>query len=160
MPKRFWKHRIGLNSHLYRSLGKRLRHPGRCQRSQHCVPRYSGRRRAATDPFALGLVAKLTRPGGNLTGATLGVDSFFSKGIELLQELLPQASSVTLMTNSTNPVNLAIRQVESAAQTRGQTVVRTSRSRTVSSEVMPSGFLTEKILATFPCSPPRRLSWS
>jgi putative ABC transport system substrate-binding protein len=84
----------------------------------------------ANDPVALGLVEKLNRPGGNLTGATLRVDSLFSKGIELLHELLPQASSVAFLTNPTNPVKLAIREVEGAARTLGLrlTIVRASNA--------------------------------
>jgi putative ABC transport system substrate-binding protein len=70
----------------------------------------------ANDPVALGLVARLNRPGGNLTGATLRVDSLFSKGIELLHELLPQATSIAFLTNPANPVDLARREVESAAR--------------------------------------------
>jgi putative ABC transport system substrate-binding protein len=70
----------------------------------------------ANDPVAFGLVPRLNRPGGNLTGATLRVASLFSKGIELLHELLPEASSIAFLTNPTNPVKLAVREVESAAK--------------------------------------------
>jgi putative ABC transport system substrate-binding protein len=73
----------------------------------------------ANDPVALGLVARLNRPGGNLTGATLRVDSLFSKGIELLHELLPQATSIAFLTNPANPVDLARREVENAARALG-----------------------------------------
>jgi len=70
----------------------------------------------ANDPVALGLVPRLNRPGGNLTGVTLRVDSLFSKGIELLHEMLPQATSIAFLTNPANPVDLARREVESAAR--------------------------------------------
>jgi putative tryptophan/tyrosine transport system substrate-binding protein len=48
----------------------------------------------ATDPVASGLVASLSRPGGNMTGASQLIEAFFAKGVELLHELLPQAGSI------------------------------------------------------------------
>jgi putative tryptophan/tyrosine transport system substrate-binding protein len=57
----------------------------------------------AADPVAVGFVANLARPGGNLTGVTiLGVE-LGSKRLELLHELVPTATTIALLVNPTNP---------------------------------------------------------
>ena len=54
------------------------------------------------DPVAVGLVASLSRPGGNLTGVTnLGVE-VEAKQLELLHELVPTATTIALLVNPTN----------------------------------------------------------
>ena len=71
------------------------------------------------DPVALGFVASLARPGGNLTGATrLNV---MPKQLEMIHEMVPAATSMALLVNSANP---AIAEpgrsgVEAAARTLG-----------------------------------------
>jgi putative tryptophan/tyrosine transport system substrate-binding protein len=54
------------------------------------------------DPVALGLVASLNRPGGNLTGTSIISVEMISKRLELLHELLPTAKSVALLVNPSN----------------------------------------------------------
>ena len=55
------------------------------------------------DPVALGLIASLNRPGGNLTGVTsLGIE-LGPKKLELLHELVPAASVIGLLVDPTNP---------------------------------------------------------
>ncbi len=49
------------------------------------------------DPIAAGLVASLARPGGNLTGVSLMQTELMPKLIELLLELVPQASVMALL---------------------------------------------------------------
>jgi putative ABC transport system substrate-binding protein len=57
----------------------------------------------AGDPVALGLVASLPKPGGNLTGVTsLGVE-VGPKQLQLLHELIPTATIVGLLVNPKNP---------------------------------------------------------
>jgi putative ABC transport system substrate-binding protein len=58
------------------------------------------------DPVRVGLVASLARPGGNLTGLSMGFDQAFAgKWLELLQETLPQLKSVAVMSNPNNPMH-------------------------------------------------------
>jgi putative ABC transport system substrate-binding protein len=57
------------------------------------------------DPVALGLVASLTRPGGNLTGATRLDDEVAPKRLEIMHELLPGATEFALLVDSSNPNN-------------------------------------------------------
>jgi ABC-type uncharacterized transport system substrate-binding protein len=75
----------------------------------------------AGDPVALGLVASLSRPGGNLTGvATLTVE-LASKQLEMLRELVPTTAVIALLVNPTNPTNAETitRELRVAAGTLG-----------------------------------------
>jgi putative ABC transport system substrate-binding protein len=74
-----------------------------------------------SDPVQLGLVASLSRPGGNVTGVTnLGV-AVGPKGLELMHELLPTATIMALLINPTNPgiADAVSRDVQAAARTLG-----------------------------------------
>jgi putative tryptophan/tyrosine transport system substrate-binding protein len=55
------------------------------------------------DPVQLGLVASLTKPGGNITGVTTLSADLSLKQIELLKEGVPRLSRVALMWNPDNP---------------------------------------------------------
>lgn len=54
-------------------------------------------------PVALGLVASLARPGGNITGASLFTSEVEIKKLELLREVVPAASSIGMLVNPNNP---------------------------------------------------------
>jgi ABC-type uncharacterized transport system substrate-binding protein len=54
------------------------------------------------DPVAAGLVASMARPGGNLTGFTIQINELMPKRLELLTELVPQASAIALLVNPNN----------------------------------------------------------
>lgn len=49
------------------------------------------------DPVAAGLVLSLNRPGGNVTGVSLGAGQLPAKQVELLHELLPNVSKIGLL---------------------------------------------------------------
>ncbi len=77
--------------------------------------------RIAADPVGVGLVASLSRPGGNLTGVTtLGVE-LGPKQLALLHEVVPTATVVALLVNPTNPAlaETQSRIVPAAARTLG-----------------------------------------
>jgi putative ABC transport system substrate-binding protein len=56
------------------------------------------------DPVASGLVESLARPGGNLTGVAGMAPELHEKRLELLKELLPGLTHVTMLVNPTNPI--------------------------------------------------------
>src|SRR5262245_28847823 len=57
----------------------------------------------SVDPVTAGLVASLAQPGGNLTGITTLNTELLMKRLELLHEVVPTATSIALLVNSTNP---------------------------------------------------------
>jgi putative tryptophan/tyrosine transport system substrate-binding protein len=57
----------------------------------------------ADDPVQLGLVANLGRPGGNITGVTSLNVEVMPKQLELLHELVPNATAIVLLVNPANP---------------------------------------------------------
>jgi putative ABC transport system substrate-binding protein len=62
----------------------------------------------ATNPVEVGLVASLSRPGGNVTGATQLNVEIGPKRLELVRELIPTATIVGLLVNPTNPAARAL----------------------------------------------------
>jgi putative tryptophan/tyrosine transport system substrate-binding protein len=75
----------------------------------------------AADPVEIGLVASLSHPGANLTGATNLNVELGPKQLEVLHELVPAASVVALLVNPTSAI-LAERQsrdLHAAAQSLG-----------------------------------------
>ena len=72
------------------------------------------------DLVALGLVAGLARPGGNLTGFTTMSLELNPKRLELLSELVPQARVIALLVNPHNPqTEGVIRDVQDASRAKG-----------------------------------------
>jgi putative ABC transport system substrate-binding protein len=68
------------------------------------------------DPVAMGLVASLARPGGNITGLSLMLSGLVGKQLEILREIVPAVSRVALLGNPANPHNaVMVRQAQDAA---------------------------------------------
>jgi len=58
---------------------------------------------SGVDPVNYGLVASLSRPGGNLTGASSLTVELTPKRLELLHQLVPMATTIAFLINPTNP---------------------------------------------------------
>ena len=71
-----------------------------------------------TDPVALGLVASLRRPGGNVTGtASAHSAEIFGKQLQILKEIVPHASRIAFLSNPVATTNATtVKEVDSAAQ--------------------------------------------
>jgi putative ABC transport system substrate-binding protein len=75
---------------------------------------------AVNDPVGDGLVASLARPGGNLTGFSFLTAELTPKRLELLLELVPQARTIVLLVNPSNPnAEPMIQSVQDAARAMG-----------------------------------------
>lgn len=57
----------------------------------------------AADPVESGLVASLTEPGGNVTGVAWLFRDMGAKQLELLREVVPELSRVSVLWNASNP---------------------------------------------------------
>jgi putative ABC transport system substrate-binding protein len=72
------------------------------------------------DPVSEGLVAGLSRPGGNLTGIHLLTIELTAKRLELLHELVPVATRVAVLVNPAGPApENTLRELEAAARAIG-----------------------------------------
>ncbi len=80
---------------------------------------------SSVDPVATGLVASLSRPGGNVTGVTFIGSELVGKQFELLKELVPIATNIAVLVNQSNPVMSqdVIRNAEMAARRLGMDII-------------------------------------
>src|SRR5215471_21779811 len=75
------------------------------------------------DPVDLGLVASLSRPSGNVTGVTFFGGALVAKQLELLHELIPQVTAISVLVNPNFPgTAFQLRDVQEAAHTLGHTM--------------------------------------
>ena len=72
------------------------------------------------DPVRMGLVASLSRPGGNVTGVTQLYVEVMPKRLELAHELVPTATIIAALVNPTNPnTETILRDLQAAARILG-----------------------------------------
>jgi putative ABC transport system substrate-binding protein len=73
------------------------------------------------DPVRLGLVASLSRPGGNLTGASFFIFELGAKRLELLRELVPRMARLAVLVDPSNAAvtEANLKEVEPAARAMG-----------------------------------------
>ena len=77
------------------------------------------------DPVALGLVASLARPGGNVTGLSTLSLGYAGKMLELLRSVVPNATRVAVLGDPSNPSHaLYWRQLDAAARALRLALVR------------------------------------
>jgi putative ABC transport system substrate-binding protein len=78
----------------------------------------------SADPIGSGLVASLARPGGNVTGMSNLASEMAGKRVELLKEVVPRASRVAVLWNSSNKSKVVEwRDTQTAATTTGLTLI-------------------------------------
>jgi putative ABC transport system substrate-binding protein len=79
----------------------------------------------ANDPLGAGIVATLSRPGGNVTGLSLEAPDTAGKRLGLLREVLPGLHRVAIMANASYPAAvLEMGEVEATAHALGLEVAR------------------------------------
>jgi putative ABC transport system substrate-binding protein len=74
---------------------------------------------SSTDPVALGLVASLARPGGNVTGLASQTRELGGKLLELLKESVPRLSTVAMVSTGSDANTLFLKETEPAARALG-----------------------------------------
>jgi putative ABC transport system substrate-binding protein len=75
---------------------------------------------AAVDPVAMGLVKSLARPGGTVTGITAVAEELNGKRLQLLQQLIPNFSTVAFLVRAGSPATREhTKQAERAAGALG-----------------------------------------
>jgi putative ABC transport system substrate-binding protein len=76
------------------------------------------------DPVELGLIASLSRPGGNITGVTQLASELSAKRLDLLLKLLPGATRIAVLSNPSNPASEhVVRDAKAAAAAIGRTIL-------------------------------------
>jgi putative ABC transport system substrate-binding protein len=72
------------------------------------------------DPVAAGLVENLARPNGNLTGFSIVAPKLGGKRLQLLKEIVPNVSSVSVLLNTRNPQSqIELKEMQTAAEAMG-----------------------------------------
>ena len=72
-----------------------------------------------SDPVEIGLVASLSRPGGNVTGTSFTPGpEIFGKQLQMLKETIPRGSRVAILSNPADPLSFALQMKEVEATAR------------------------------------------
>jgi len=79
---------------------------------------------AVPDPVGEGFVARLARPGGNITGLSNIVTEVSAKHLELVRAIYPKLARIAVLTNPSNPSDaLILEQIQGAAYPSGVKVL-------------------------------------
>src|ERR1700730_13629886 len=92
---------------------------------------------AVSDPVGIGIVASLSRPGGNFTGLTLMTPDLAGKRLQWLREILPKTTRVAILGGRGGATRLFLEQMRAAAQQTGVQLVLPEVSGT---EDLPGAF--------------------
>jgi putative ABC transport system substrate-binding protein len=75
------------------------------------------------DPVKEGLVASLSRPGGNITGVTVPTNVLDVKRLELLNQVVPPAAAIAILVNPANGyIEAQLKDLRAAAGTMGRKI--------------------------------------
>jgi putative tryptophan/tyrosine transport system substrate-binding protein len=84
---------------------------------------------SGSDPIGSGLVSSINRPTSNVTGIAFMFTRLGAKNLELLRELVPNASSIAALANPINPnAEPQLKDLRAAAQTLGLQLVTVGAS--------------------------------
>src|SRR3984893_11728099 len=84
---------------------------------------------SGSDPIGSGLVSSINRPTSNVTGIAFMFTRLGAKNLELLRELVPNASSIAALANPVNPnAEPQLRDLQAAARTLGLQLVTVGAS--------------------------------
>ncbi len=95
---------------------------------------------AVADPVGAGLVTRLSRHGGNVTGIATQVPAIAAKRMEILKELLPDARRIAVLMNPATPATvLSLAEMRSHAEGLGISIrAYEFRTRTALADVLAS----------------------
>jgi putative ABC transport system substrate-binding protein len=72
------------------------------------------------DPINQGLIATLSRPGGNITGVSFLTSPLNPKRLKLLHELVPKSTVIAILIDPTASPGAVLQDIEAAARTLGR----------------------------------------
>jgi putative ABC transport system substrate-binding protein len=102
------------------------------------------------DPVKVGLVASLSRPGGNVTGMTNFMNVLGAKRLELMSEAVPTAEVLGLLVNPNNPNSEADgRDLQAAAYALGRRLHVLTASTDLEIETAFASAVEQKVGALF-----------
>src|SRR5258708_32202044 len=81
------------------------------------------------DPISAGLVDDLNQPGGNLTGVSMNAAALGQSQLNLVRQLIPNASTVAVFVNPGNPNSGTQARIEAAARALGMRTLVLNVSR-------------------------------
>jgi putative ABC transport system substrate-binding protein len=100
----------------------------------------------AADPVRTGLVTSLSRPEANVTGISMIGSALEAKRIELLHELVPQASNIGVLINPNYPAaKLQAQEVQEAAARLGLQLVLRNASTEAEIDAAFADFVQQKV---------------
>ena len=110
---------------------------------------------SAADPIRAGLVTSLSRPEGNVTGINMIGASLEAKRLELLHELMPQASSIGVLINPKYPAaKIQVQEVQEATARLGLQLVLLNASTEQEVDSAFAAFVAQKAGAVLACNDP------
>jgi len=93
----------------------------------------------SSNPVAVGFVASLAKPGGNVTGVSLLSPEVAGKRLQLLKQVIPSISRVAVLWNPDDPtVHLSVEETQAAATTLALTlqILETRSADTIAGAVL------------------------